>query len=100
MKDIVLCLMLLLTISVIGLRINIQFSAIKQLKENSILKKIGIDTILFFIPEFIPIKSFRKELGNNITEQIELYFRKIKIYRILLLTVIILFCFAFFLSIK
>ena len=96
MKDIVLCLMLLLIFIVVGLRIHIQVSAIKVLKESGILKKIGIDNILFFIPEVIPIKSFRKQLGNNITEQIELYISKIKIYRILLITVILLFGFAFF----
>lgn len=95
MKDIFLSLMLLLIFILLCLRINIQFSSIKELKENNILRKFGVDDILFFIPEFTPINFFRKELGNDITEKIEIYFNKIKVYRILLFTVILLFCIAF-----
>ena len=89
MKDIFLSLMLLLIFILLCLRINIQFSSIKELKENNILRKFGVDDILFFIPEFTPINFFRKELGNDITEKIEIYFNKIKVYRILLFTVIL-----------
>lgn len=95
MKDIFLSLILLLIFILLCLRINIQFSSIKELKENNILRKFGVDNILFFIPEFTPINFFRKELGNDITEKIEIYFNKIKVYRILLFTVILLFCIAF-----
>ena len=78
MKDIFLSLMLLLIFILLCLRINIQFSSIKELKENNILRKFGVDDILFFIPEFTPINFFRKELGNDITEKIEIYFNRSK----------------------
>ena len=91
MKDIILFMMLLLIFILFGLRISIQFSAVK---ERNILGKLKVDSIFFLIPEFTPIKSFRKELGDDINEQIESYFKKVKIYRILLFIVLILFLLA------
>ena len=96
MKDILGILLLLLIFILFGLRLNIQISSIKKIKEDEEFKKFGIDNILFFIPELIPIKHFIKELGGQSTEEVKLYFHKIKIYRILFLIVVLLFTLAFF----
>lgn len=96
MKDILGILLLLLIFILFGLRLNIQISSIKKIKEDEEFKKFGIDNILFFIPELIPIKHFIKELGGQSTEEVKLYFHKIKIYRILFLIVVLIFTLAFF----
>lgn len=95
MKDFILFIMLMSIFVLFGLRLNIQISSIKKLKEDVNMRKIGIDNILFFIPEFTPTKYFIKQLEGNMTEEIKVYFHKIKVYRILFFIDIFLFVFAF-----
>lgn len=54
MKDIVLCLMLLLIFIVVGLRIHIQVSSIKVLKESGILKKLELIIYYFSFQKLSP----------------------------------------------
>lgn len=95
MKDFILFIMLLSTFVLFGLRLNIQISSARKLKEDANLRKIGIDTTLFFIPEVTPTKYFMKQLEGNMTEELKIYFHKIKIYKILFLVNILLYVFAF-----
>ena len=86
---------LILVFVLVGLRLNIQISSIKKLKENENLRRLGVDNILFFIPEFTPIKYFMNELGVDINEELQIYFHKIRLYRVLFLITVLLFVLAF-----
>lgn len=95
MKDFILFLMLILIFVLFLLRVNIQIFSVKKLKKNENLRRFGADNILFFIPEFTPIKHFMNELDGNINDELQIYFHKIKVYRLIFLIVILLFVIAF-----
>lgn len=95
MKDFMVFITLMSTFVLFALRLNIQISATKLKKDANLRKIIGIDFVLLFIPEVTPRKYFMKQLEGNMTEELKIYFHKIKIYKILFLTVFLLYAFAF-----
>ena len=95
--EIVCTLCFFITLVLIIFRICLQIHAGIILKKYpDFCQKIGIDKLLFFIPEFSPIKTYKKIILNEDNKEITKYYKNLKLYKYIFIVCIILWVILIF----